>query len=89
MYAQLLIDLFKFLTPFLRNAELTKATQMLYKVWYSSDSELFVHMTPKKRLLYLRKYTYVEAFDDSLKIPYVVFHTLSSNLKFNILIAVI
>ena len=32
MFAQLLIDLFKFLTPFLRNAELTKATQMLYKV---------------------------------------------------------
>ena len=31
MYAQLLIDLFKFLTPFLRNAELSKATQLLYK----------------------------------------------------------
>ncbi|CAG2231245.1 CNOT1 [Mytilus edulis] len=31
MYAQLLIDLFKFLSPFLRNAELTKPTQMLYK----------------------------------------------------------
>ncbi|XP_056008647.1 CCR4-NOT transcription complex subunit 1-like isoform X3 [Ostrea edulis] len=31
MYAQLLIDLFKFLAPFLRNADLTKPTQMLYK----------------------------------------------------------
>lgn len=31
MYAQLLIDLFKFLSPFLRNADLTKPTQMLYK----------------------------------------------------------
>ncbi len=31
MYAQLLIDLFKFLTPFVRNAELTKPTQLLYK----------------------------------------------------------
>ena len=31
MYAQLLIDLFKFLTPFLRNAELSKPTQLLYK----------------------------------------------------------
>lgn len=31
MYAQLLIDLFKFLSPFLRNAELTKPSQILYK----------------------------------------------------------
>ena len=32
MYANLLIDLFRFLAPFLRNAELTKPTQLLYKV---------------------------------------------------------
>ena len=32
MYAQLLIDLFKFLAPFLRNVELTKSVQILYKV---------------------------------------------------------
>ena len=38
MYAQLLIDLFKFLTPFLRNAELTKATHLLYKVSHSQKS---------------------------------------------------
>jgi CCR4-NOT transcription complex subunit 1 len=31
MYATLLIDLFKFLAPFLRNAELTKPAQLLYK----------------------------------------------------------
>ncbi|KAJ8302562.1 hypothetical protein KUTeg_018958 [Tegillarca granosa] len=31
MYAQLLIDLFKFLAPFLRNADLTKPSQLLYK----------------------------------------------------------
>lgn len=31
MYAQLIIDLFSFLAPFLRNAELTKPTQLLYK----------------------------------------------------------
>ncbi|XP_060561916.1 CCR4-NOT transcription complex subunit 1-like [Ruditapes philippinarum] len=31
MYAQLLIDLFKFLSPFLRNAELNKPTHFLYK----------------------------------------------------------
>ena len=31
MYAQLLIDLFKFLAPFLRNAELSKPVSMLYK----------------------------------------------------------
>ncbi|WAR11775.1 CNOT1-like protein [Mya arenaria] len=31
MYAQLLIDLFKFLHPFLRNAELTKPIHFLYK----------------------------------------------------------
>jgi len=31
MYAQLLIDLFKFLAPFLRNADLQKPTQLLYK----------------------------------------------------------
>jgi len=34
MYAQLLIDLFKFLAPFLRNVELSKPTHFLYKVWY-------------------------------------------------------
>ena len=32
MYAQLLMDLFKLLAPFLRNAELGKSTQLLYKV---------------------------------------------------------
>ncbi|XP_032816690.1 CCR4-NOT transcription complex subunit 1 isoform X5 [Petromyzon marinus] len=31
MYAQLLIDLFKYLSPFLRNVELTKPMQVLYK----------------------------------------------------------
>jgi len=31
MYAQLLIDLFKFLAPFLRNADLNKPTHFLYK----------------------------------------------------------
>ena len=31
MYAHLIIDLFKFLAPFLRNAELTKPMQLLYK----------------------------------------------------------
>ncbi|XP_067853724.1 CCR4-NOT transcription complex subunit 1 isoform X1 [Heptranchias perlo] len=31
MYAQLLIDLFKFLAPYLRNVELTKPMQILYK----------------------------------------------------------
>ncbi|XP_077972852.1 CCR4-NOT transcription complex subunit 1-like [Styela clava] len=31
MYAQLLIDLFKFLGPFLRNVELTKPMQVLYR----------------------------------------------------------
>lgn len=33
MYAQLLIDLFKYLAPFLRNVELNKPMQILYKVW--------------------------------------------------------
>ena len=32
LFHQLLIDLFKFLSPFLRNAELSKPTQLLYKV---------------------------------------------------------
>lgn len=32
MYAQLLIDLFKYLAPFLRNVELAKPMQILYKV---------------------------------------------------------
>lgn len=31
-FQQLLLDLFKFLAPFLRNAELAKQTQLLYKV---------------------------------------------------------
>lgn len=31
LFHQLLVDLFKFLSPFLRNAELTKPTQLLYK----------------------------------------------------------
>jgi len=38
MYATLLIDLFKFLAPFLRNAELTKPAQLLYKVSQSVQS---------------------------------------------------
>ena len=32
LFQQLLIDLFKFLAPFLRNAELNKPTHLLYKV---------------------------------------------------------
>lgn len=35
MYAQLLIDLFKYLAPFLRNVELNKPMQILYKVQYN------------------------------------------------------
>ena len=31
MYAQLLVDLFKFLSPFLRNAELAKSVHRLYR----------------------------------------------------------
>ena len=31
MYAQLLVDLFKFLSPFLRNAELAKPVHRLYR----------------------------------------------------------
>ncbi|XP_066875414.1 CCR4-NOT transcription complex subunit 1 isoform X12 [Kogia breviceps] len=34
MYAQLLIDLFKYLAPFLRNVELTKPMQILYKGFF-------------------------------------------------------
>jgi len=36
MYAQLLIDLFKYLAPFLRNVELNKPMQILYKVLMQS-----------------------------------------------------
>lgn len=36
MYAQLLIDLFKYLAPFLRNVELNKPMQILYKVLIQS-----------------------------------------------------
>lgn len=32
LYHQLLIDLFQFLAPFLRNVELAKQTYLLYKV---------------------------------------------------------
>lgn len=31
MYSQLLVDLFKYLAPFLRNAELAKSVTLLYK----------------------------------------------------------
>lgn len=34
MYAQLLIDLFKYLAPFVRNVELNKPMQILYKVLF-------------------------------------------------------
>lgn len=40
LFHQLLIDLFKFLAPFLRNAELTKPTQLLYKVRHCPLSTL-------------------------------------------------
>ena len=43
MYAQLLMDLFKFLTPFLRNAELTKPAQLLYKVSETGCEILNLH----------------------------------------------
>lgn len=41
MYAQLLIDLFKYLAPFLRNVELTKPMQILYKVRKLSASRCY------------------------------------------------
>ena len=47
LFQQLLIDLFKFLAPFLRNAELSKPTHLLYKVFflgvnvYCKRSELY------------------------------------------------
>lgn len=45
MYAQLLIDLFKYLAPFLRNVELNKPMQILYKVLTQSclKASLVVH----------------------------------------------
>lgn len=38
LFQQLLIDLFKFLAPFLRNAELAKQTHLLYKVTRNNTS---------------------------------------------------
>ena len=43
LFHQLLIDLFKFLAPFLRNAELTKPTQTLYKVGVLSHAHTHTH----------------------------------------------
>lgn len=40
MYSMLLADLFKFLAPFLRNAELAKPLTMLYKVSWSELGNL-------------------------------------------------
>ena len=45
LFHQLLIDLFKFLAPFLRNAELTKPTQLLYKVRRTSHVDCLAHKT--------------------------------------------
>lgn len=44
MYAQLLIDLFKFLAPFLRNVELNKPMQILYKV----QKHCFFHLNLRR-----------------------------------------
>jgi len=42
MYAHLLIDLFRFLGPFLRNVELTKSIQILYRVIIAlTDKQVF------------------------------------------------
>lgn len=43
LFQQLLLDLFKFLAPFLRNAELAKQTHLLYKVRYIRYSTLDEH----------------------------------------------
>ena len=40
MFQVLLVDLFTFLAPFLRNSDLGKATQLLYKVMWSGDSHM-------------------------------------------------
>ena len=53
MYAQLLIDLFKFLTPYLRNAELAKPTQLLYKVIRKCVGELVGLLNATKLADYL------------------------------------
>ena len=42
LFQQLLIDLFKFLAPFLRNAELAKQTHLLYKV--TKNNTLWGHL---------------------------------------------
>ena len=42
LFQQLLIDLFKFLAPFLRNAELAKQTHLLYKV--TRNNTLWGHL---------------------------------------------
>lgn len=48
MYAQLLIDLFKYLAPFLRNVELNKPMQILYKVL-----SLFLIIDLKCRIIFI------------------------------------
>ena len=46
MFQQLLISLFKFLAPFLRNAELSKPTHLLYKVMIEcNDNKLLLNVT--------------------------------------------
>ncbi|GAB1293520.1 CCR4-NOT transcription complex subunit 1 [Apodemus speciosus] len=47
MYAQLLIDLFKYLAPFLRNVELTKPMQILYKGTLRVDMLSEINIAPR------------------------------------------
>lgn len=56
MYAQLLIDLFKFLAPFLRNAELTKPTQLLYKVGSLRRPVQLISSFTEQRILVMMRF---------------------------------
>lgn len=45
MYAQLIVDLFAFQAPYLRNADLPKAIQQMYKVGsYYLNDKLFCRL---------------------------------------------
>lgn len=72
MYAQLLISLFKFLAPFLRNVELASPIQTLYKVSFFYFNWWFkLHVTQVKNLNYLIKNI---IFQGTLRVLLVLLH---------------
>lgn len=73
LYHQLLVDLFQFLAPFLRNVELAKQTYLLYKVCVTIVNPNYYHFHRDNSIYHGQAILRCAVF-----IYFIAFHSINS-----------